>query len=171
MMVDRVLRAVREVVHEGLSGNIMTLGELINTLESLDSDKQIIFVYPDDPSGELDYDYKKYDDETVGLGSFDSYRGYYQYLSIRPSEKIVTVGEVLAELKNAVGETFEGYKGGDFTMNRETYVWCSHYGHASTLKIVRAAMNHSSGFVCLFTAFESDDDYDEEEVDRRIHSY
>ena len=37
---------------------------------------------------------------------------------------------LLDGLKNAVGEKFTGYKGGEFRMERHTPVWVSEYGCA-----------------------------------------
>ena len=36
--------------------------------------------------------------------------------------------EILKEALLAHGKTFEGYKGGEFTMEGDTPVWYSHYG-------------------------------------------
>lgn len=60
---------------------------------------------------------------------FCSYRGYYRDLNLVVSTrteakyKNVTVGDLLKMAKEADGNTFQGYKGGDFTMNRNTPIW------------------------------------------------
>jgi len=62
----------------------------------------------------------------------ESYRGYYSDLSIVPkSDGEETVGSFRKELTSALGSTFEGYKGGNFKMDRHTPVWVSPYGVAS----------------------------------------
>lgn len=81
----------------------MTLGQLIEALEAMDA------ATPVNVSAEL-----------------NSYRGYYCDLSIEPGAS--TAGELLAECKDAMGEVFEGYKGGDFLMGRTTPMWVADYG-------------------------------------------
>lgn len=64
------------------------------------------------------------------LSGAHSYRGYYEDLAfdiVRSIEKR-TVRENIAYCKELLGQVFEGYKGGDYTMNTGTPVWFSHYG-------------------------------------------
>jgi hypothetical protein len=74
-------------------------------------------------------------------GGLDSYRGYYADLAIDPDfEKVdeedeTNVSVLVKRLESAVGRTYEGYKGGDFTMDLHTRVWCSPYGEASGLRV------------------------------------
>ncbi|KKM14093.1 hypothetical protein LCGC14_1709530, partial [marine sediment metagenome] len=62
--------------------------------------------------------------------SLHSYRGYYEDLSLgcSPNARPMTVERLLKRFKDAKGQTFEGYKGGDFTMGEYTEVWLSEYG-------------------------------------------
>lgn len=69
-------------------------------------------------------------------GRVRSYRGYYSDLAFEQELKPVTVGEVLADLKAALGKTFEGYKGGDFLMGENTPLWVSSWGSSSGLAVV-----------------------------------
>lgn len=46
-----------------------------------------------------------------------------------------TVGEFIAALSLAVGEPFEGYKGGQFYMSPSTDLWVSEYGQCDRLRI------------------------------------
>lgn len=91
----------------------MTLIRFIQLLEELTADKKII-----------------------GIGYLDSYRGYYADLAFSPTEDIRTVGEVLLNCKNALGQTFEGYKGGDFVMGEHTPLWLSAYGSSSGQRVM-----------------------------------
>lgn len=84
----------------------MTLGELIERLEKLDYSKPV----------------------KHGFGFPMSYRGYYDELAFSPEEN-TTIGEMLEHAKNALGATFEGYKGGDFTMDEFTPCWIAEYGN------------------------------------------
>jgi|SRR5690606_15601511 len=86
----------------------MTLGELIKALGAEDPAKVVRrgFTHP------------------------HSYRGYYHDLAFEPAYD-VSVGEMLADAYSALGETYEGWKGGDFTMGRDTECWLSWEGTCS----------------------------------------
>jgi len=66
----------------------------------------------------------------IQLGEAESYRGCYGDLSFNPlpEDEHRTVHDVLQEARRAEGKSFEGYKGGDFTMLLDTPVWYAHYG-------------------------------------------
>jgi hypothetical protein len=61
-----------------------------------------------------------------------SWRGVYAELSFGFSfeGKEPTVKKIITELREAVGKTYEGYKGGDFVMGRSTPVWVANYGNS-----------------------------------------
>jgi hypothetical protein len=63
----------------------------------------------------------------LGFGRPHSYRGHYEELAFEPARN-TTVGAMLKAAQSANGRTFEGYKGGDFTMGDYTECWLSHYG-------------------------------------------
>ena len=84
------------------SNNQMTLGELIDELRYLP------------PS----YD--------IYLSSPHAYRDYYCDVAFKP--RCVTVRKAYFEAMSADGETFTGYKGGDFTMTSTTPVWSAFEG-------------------------------------------
>lgn len=86
----------------------MTLGELIRALKEMPSDGVI----------------------THGFGEPMSYRGYYGDLAFAPRIN-TTAGEMLAHAESAVGKTFTGYKGGEYTMSEHTDCWISEYGNCS----------------------------------------
>lgn len=69
--------------------------------------------------------------------SLDSYRGYYEDLSLdyNPNVQPMTVQRLLKRFKDADGETFQGYKGGDFTMHRRTLVWVAEYGDTGRMLV------------------------------------
>ena len=58
----------------------------------------------------------------VGFRSPHSYRGYYADLAFEITEG-VTVGEMLAAAESALGSTYQGWKGGDYTMHDYTDTW------------------------------------------------
>lgn len=72
----------------------------------------------------------------------NSYRGYYDHLAIGYDEDYSNqpvVRDLLAELRSAIGKTFQGYKGGDYRMDERTPVWVGNYGHCSNTAIVGIA--------------------------------
>ncbi|MFT9381111.1 hypothetical protein [Gluconobacter sp. P5B12] len=85
----------------------MTLSELIDFLEKQDQSKVIASGW--------------------GEGSAHSYRGYYECIAFTPKVN-VTIAEMLAEANSAIGQTFEGYKGGNFVMGPHTDCYLAEYG-------------------------------------------
>ena len=83
----------------------LCLSEIISELELHDADK----VLP------------------LGFRTPHSYRGSYYDLAFEPAENI-TVGEMLAAAREANGKTYEGWKGGDFTMGDWTPCWLAWQG-------------------------------------------
>lgn len=83
----------------------MTLGELITALEAADAE-QII------PNG---------------FDTPHSYRGYYNELAFEPATDI-TVAEMLEAARSALGETYEGWKGGQYKMTAHTDCWLAEEG-------------------------------------------
>lgn len=86
----------------------MTLGELITALEA------------EDPTRVLPH----------GFDNPHSYRGYYDQVAFEPASNI-SIGDMLDAARSALGTTYEGWKGGDFTMDRYTDCWLSMVGSAS----------------------------------------
>lgn len=83
----------------------MTLGKLIEALEA-----------------------KSPDAEVMGFADPHSYRGYYSDLALEPTRKLEKVSKLLAIARSAMGETYQGYKGGDYDMGKQTPVWFAFYG-------------------------------------------
>jgi hypothetical protein len=83
----------------------MTLGKLIERLEAMPADTLI-----------------------DGLHDEHSYRGYYSDLAFTPCAERVSAGALLALCCGAMGQVYEGYKGGDFVMGARTPVWIANYG-------------------------------------------
>lgn len=108
------LQAAREGTHKG-----MNLGEIIDALQSAEVDATVCFDF-----GGL---------EPTGV---KSYRGYYSDLALGFADEGMKAGELLTTLKAAVGAVFEGYKGGDFKMDRVTPVWVANYGRSDGVAIV-----------------------------------
>jgi hypothetical protein len=114
MDLQKLVDAMNEASSRERSNYHLTLGGLIDALAAADQGALV-----------------RYDFSEANPSAPESYRGYYSDLSFPPSSSPITVGEILKEAKDAIGSTFEGYKGGDFTMSTETTLWASPYGSAS----------------------------------------
>lgn len=105
------------------SETMFTLGDLIDELEKYPRDWEVLI-------------------EPFHLvpTRFCSYRGYYYDLCLQYKTRDevighVTVGELLDEAKSADGDTFYGYKGGEFLMNRKTPIWVSDHDYSTGMAI------------------------------------
>lgn len=56
-----------------------------------------------------------------------SYRGYYDQLAFA-KESHTFVGDMLSQANSALGQSFEGYKGGFFIMSSDTPCWIAEWG-------------------------------------------
>lgn len=65
-----------------------------------------------------------------GFTNPHSYRGDYTELAFEPATNI-TVGEMLAAARSAVGAVYKGYKGGEFEMGVLSECWIATYGDSS----------------------------------------
>jgi hypothetical protein len=84
----------------------MTLGELISVLAAMPADSQV-----------------------TCLRSAHSYRGYYEDLAFELDPgNTRPASDLLAECMAAMGNAFQGYKGGDFVMGKTTPLWVACYG-------------------------------------------
>lgn len=83
----------------------MTLGKLIATLEAMPVDAQV-----------------------ANLRDPDSYRGYYCDMYFELREGTRPSSDILSECKAAMGQAFDGYKGGQYVMGALTPLWIAAYG-------------------------------------------
>lgn len=58
----------------------------------------------------------------TGFHRPQSYRGYYNDLAFEVTHDVL-VKDMLDTARQALGETFQGWKGGDYTMSEYTQVW------------------------------------------------
>ena len=115
----------------------LTLGELILKLEPIVKNQK------DDDEATVRYDF-----EYLFPTSIDSWRGSYGELALNfeTQGKEMKVSEFLKMLKNCIGKTFTGYKGGDFTMHKGTPIWVANYSHSGNTAIIDVVDN---GYVVL----------------------
>jgi hypothetical protein len=116
----------------------MTLGDLIETLASMPADYKV-----------------RFDNGRVPT-ELCSWRGVYAELTLDSDggDARMFVGDLLKNAEEAVGKTFQGYKGGDYTMSRETPVWADEYGDYGCIGLMGARV--SGDTVTLQTANLSD---------------
>lgn len=82
-----------------------------------------------------------------------SCRGFYEDLAIGFSDDKCApdVGELLKRLRLAVGVLFEGYKGGNYRMTRESTLWVANYRNTSDTHIKSVRVDHENETVWLVT--------------------
>lgn len=80
----------------------LVLGELITLLEAVPDKDRVL---------------------PLGFHRPHSYRGYYEDLAFEVTDNSPAVRDMLADAKSALGETFQGWKGGDYTADEYTPVW------------------------------------------------
>jgi hypothetical protein len=91
----------------------MMLGELIAALEAEDPAKVV----------------------PHGFTNPHSWRGDYMDLAFEPARN-VTVAAMLADAREALGNTYQGYKGGEYTMTEHTDCWLSEYGTSTDAETI-----------------------------------
>jgi len=100
----------------------LTLGEIIDKCEAIGGDADVVF----------DFEY------AIPRG-LDSWRGVYAELALSfgfDHGEVMNLPEFVAMLKDAVGKSFYGYKGGEFTMSRRTPVWVANNGHSGNTAVI-----------------------------------
>lgn len=83
----------------------LRLGQLVVELTALDPDRVV----------------------PLGFGRPHSYRMDYSELAFEPAQN-VTIGSMLEAAQGALGETFQGWKGGDYAMDCDTHCWLAFTG-------------------------------------------
>lgn len=119
----------------------LNMGGLLKALESVDQALPVrIDGYPD----------------RTPLPVVDSYRGYYEDIAIPyDSGEPVTVATFAAALRATIGETFHGYKGGDYVCDKRTAVWLANYGR--TMGAAVTGVVERDGDAVLTWATDEDD--------------
>ena len=72
------------------------------------------------------------------VGALDSYRGFYDQLTLTDdlyTDHATTVGDMYADAVAADGATFTGWKGGEYIMGRHTIVHGERAGEAGGSRI------------------------------------
>ena len=119
----------------------LLLGEMILKLENVkDKRKQLFIDIMDKRPMGIDSWRGRYDELSITTETFGSYNteeiemqfpGMTFYKKKEIGKANPTVQEWIDVLKEAIGKTFTGYKGGDFTMGKGTPVYLAEYGSSS----------------------------------------
>ena len=120
--IQKLVNVLSEAGNKERANYHLTLGQLIEKLEKanptaivhIDCDK---FYYPTTPH---------------------SYRGYYDDLAFGSRElgEPVKADDFLKICKDALNNTFEGWKGGSYIMDARTPLWISEPGDVSSVAVI-----------------------------------
>jgi len=116
--LQKMVDGIGAVAREDRSRYHLTLGQAIARLEDAPADAPVLW------------------EDGKSPGDADSYRGYYADLAINDAQETTTVGQLLKTLQASLGKTFEGYKGGDYTMGEDAPLWRSEYGRSSGIAVM-----------------------------------
>jgi len=110
----------------------LTLGELILKLEPIVKNQK-----------EGEEATVRYDFEYLFPTSIDSWRGSYDELALNfeTQGEEMKVSEFLKMLKDCIGETFTGYKGGEYLMHKGTPIWVANYSHSGNTAVIDVVDN------------------------------
>lgn len=111
---------------------VLTVGELILLLEPIVARQAVVIEkYKHEATVEFDFEY-------AHPTYLESWRGVYAELAFGFSFEgdAPTVSKVLKQLKESIGKTFTGWKGGDFVMGKHTPVWVANSGNTGRTGIV-----------------------------------
>lgn len=122
MSLQALLDAMNDASSQERANYHMTLGGLVAALEGFDPDAWVVYDTIEEQSPSAP----------------QSYRGYYSDLSLPPRADPIKVSDLFELCREAVGRTFKGYKGGDFTMHSKTPLWASPNGVANGVAIMDA---------------------------------
>jgi hypothetical protein len=83
----------------------------------------------------------------IGFGNPASYRGDYYAVAFSPVRN-TSVASMLKHAESALGETFCGYKGGQFEMNENTECYICNYGESGGDRIGPVLLEYLTGVSC-----------------------
>jgi hypothetical protein len=117
--LDTIQKAVQGMRSDRFSkSDQLSLGEIVLMLDAIDGKNARVCLLIDD---------------TIKTPvNLDSWRGSYNELAIDYDDSVkgMSFKKFHKMMNDAIGETFTGYKGGEYTMNRQTPVWAAHYGES-----------------------------------------
>lgn len=119
----------------------MYLGELIERLEAAPRQNALVRMKRVQPDGVESYG---------PVGCLTSWRGAYENTTLDGDPGDYSVRDLVAYLKSRVGQTMQGYKGGDYTISDLKPVFADRYGEADGWMVV--AVEVQATMVCIVAA-------------------
>ena len=133
--LDNAMKAERSRMME--RSDQLTLGEIISKCETIALKR---YKRSDDTEPEVRFDFEYLFPTEIG-----SWRGSYEELALNfkshDNAEPMSLSDFIKMLKAAVGQTYQGYKGGDFTMSRHTPVWVANYGNSGNTAVIEVVDN------------------------------
>jgi len=110
----------------------LLLGEMIAKLEAMPLKKES----GEDKTVRFSFEYLFPTGLTSWRGSYDELSLEFTSSDFNDKEKPPTAEAFLKMLKEALGKTYTGYKGGDFVMGKSTPIWVANYGNSGNTGVV-----------------------------------
>lgn len=134
-MIYRQVRVMRKAAFDK-SGQL-TIGQLIERLKQV-KDKSA---------------YVRFNFGHMRPKQIESWRGSYSELAIGYSEEgeKESVSDFIGRLKKCIGETFCGYKGGNYIMSENTPIWVANHGEAGDTAVF--GVSDHNFFVVIETGY------------------
>lgn len=127
--IFEAMRVARDAAFN--SSDQLSLGDLIDQCEAISA---IGASRSDGSPPEVAFDFGYFHPVEI-----DSWRGSYAELALTYADENtapMTLPAFIEKLRWADGETFTGYKGGEFTMSRRTPVWVANYGQSGNTAVI-----------------------------------
>lgn len=122
---------------EFLESKQISLGKLIEIIEKLLGSNKV------DGDSSVYFDFADY--SPTGLSSW---RGIYSELAITYGYKeVAVVIDFLTQLKQSIDKVFNGWKGGDFKMNKDTPIWVANPGRCHNTGVIGACASEYRGLI------------------------
>jgi hypothetical protein len=116
----------------------MTLGEILDVLKGVVDPPRDYYRMHEKDERFVHFDWCDFNPGNVG-----SYRGFYECLAIEPDgDSAVGISDFYTMLEECIGKKFHGYKGGEYTMDRDTAVWVASWGKATGWGISRVELQY-----------------------------
>ena len=128
----------------------MMLGTMIDVIDNafvnVDEDASIHYMNPNECDATKN-------EHLQGIGQLKSWRGSYSQLCLSANihNDWMALDNFFCLLRGAVGMTFRGYKGGEYVMTRDTYVWKESYGNSSRMTHGITHMTFDANMVLIHT--------------------
>lgn len=136
----------------------MSLGEIIDALEAINEPE-----WEEADGGKKHHKDVEFDFGWARPVGLHSWRGSYEELAIcfdlggyakrGPEQPRMNHKEFLTMLKDAIGKTFEGWKGGDFEMDRDTPVWVAGHHGDNCNTVITKITEEGFSTIILHTAY------------------